>query len=247
MLDGGEYSPAAEPYSCMNEITTTTTTRKKKCKNKRRFSDEQIRSLELMFENETRLEPRKKLQLAKELGLQPRQVAIWFQNKRARWKSKQLERDYNILQANFNNLASRFEALKKEKQALVIQLQKTNELLQNKPRREDQSPSERQCCGQVEGVNSMESELDNGDRDTNKCESEVKPSLSAELRLGVLSDDDSSIKAEYFGLHEDEPNLMTMVEPAESSMTSPEDWGNFESDGLFDQSSSEYQWWDFWS
>ncbi|KAK9202158.1 hypothetical protein WN944_017368 [Citrus x changshan-huyou] len=122
MLDGGEYSPAAEPYSCMNEITTTTTTRKKKCKNKRRFSDEQIRSLELMFENETRLEPRKKLQLAKELGLQPRQVAIWFQNKRARWKSKQLERDYNILQANFNNLASRFEALKKEKQALVIQV-----------------------------------------------------------------------------------------------------------------------------
>ena len=122
MLDGGEYSPAAEPYSCMNEITTTTTTRKKKCKNKKRFSDEQIRSLELMFENETRLEPRKKLQLAKELGLQPRQVAIWFQNKRARWKSKQLERDYNILQANFNNLASRFEALKKEKQALVIQV-----------------------------------------------------------------------------------------------------------------------------
>ena len=64
MLDRGKYSPAAEPYSYMNEITTTTTTRKKKCKNKKRFSDEQIRSLELVFEKETRLEPQKKLQLA---------------------------------------------------------------------------------------------------------------------------------------------------------------------------------------
>ncbi|KAL5792172.1 hypothetical protein ACOSP7_000766 [Xanthoceras sorbifolium] len=238
MLDGGEYSPTTEPFGCMNELTSS---RKKKNKNKRRFSDEQIRSLEVMFENETRLEPRKKLQLARELGLQPRQVAIWFQNKRARWKSKQLERDYNILQANYNSLASRFESLKKEKQALVIQLQNMNELLQ-KPGEESQY-----CCEQREAVNSTDSEVDHGENA--KCESEVKPSLSFERsdhRLGVLSDDDSSIKAEYFGL-EEEANLMTMVEPAESSLTSPEDWSNFESDGLFDQSSSGYQWWDFWS
>lgn len=106
------------------------------------------------------------------------------------------------------------------------------------------------CCEQRGGVNySMDSELDNNVETGNKSESEVKPSLSVELseqRLGVLSDDDSSIKAEYFGM-EEEPNLMTMVEPAESSLTSPEDWGNFEPDGLFDQSNSEYQWWDFWS
>ncbi|KAK0581263.1 hypothetical protein LWI29_011873 [Acer saccharum] len=238
MFDGGEYSSMAdEPFDdYMNENELTSS--KKKKNNKRRFSDEQIKSLEVMFENETRLEPRKKLQLARELGLQPRQVAIWFQNKRARWKSKQLERDYNILQANYNSLASKFETLKKEKQALFVQLQKMNELLQ-KP---------------GEGVNSTDSEV--VDRGQNiKCESEVKlkPSLSFERldqRLGVLSDDDSSIKAEYFGLEEEVNNLMTttMVEPAESSLTSPDqDWGNFESDGLFDQSSSEYQWWDFWS
>ncbi|KAJ0053154.1 hypothetical protein Pint_00643 [Pistacia integerrima] len=240
MIDADEYSQASEPFSCLNELATSKKKRNKN--NKRRFSDEQIRSLELMFENETRLEPRKKLQLARELGLQPRQVAIWFQNKRARWKSKQLERDYNILQANYDNLASRFESLKKEKQALVIQLQRMNDLLQ-KPR------EERQCCGQFEAVNSMDSELDNGEATNTKCESEVKPSLSLEIseqRLGVLSDDDSSIKAEYFGL-EEEPNLMAMVEPAESSLTSPEDWGKFESDDLFDQSSTGYQWWDFWS
>jgi homeobox-leucine zipper protein len=120
MFDGGEYSPSAiEPFSCLNSVTTS---RKKKNKIKRRFSDEQIKSLETMFESETRLEPRKKMQLARELGLQPRQVAIWFQNKRARWKSKQLERDYSMLRANYNSLASRFETLKKEKQALAIQV-----------------------------------------------------------------------------------------------------------------------------
>ncbi|KAK6155516.1 hypothetical protein DH2020_009764 [Rehmannia glutinosa] len=53
---------------------------KKKSKNNiaRRFSDEQIKSLESIFKLEAKLEPRKKIQLARDLGLQPRQVAIWF-------------------------------------------------------------------------------------------------------------------------------------------------------------------------
>lgn len=106
------------------ELDSLVTARKKKNKNTRKFSDEQIRSLEVMFESESRIEPRKKTQLARELGLQPRQVAIWFQNKRARWKSKQLERDYSILQTNYNSLASMYEALKKEKQTLVAQVPK---------------------------------------------------------------------------------------------------------------------------
>lgn len=126
-ISGGEeykYSPMVvgdddESFACLNSVSSA---RKKKEKNKRRFSDEQIRLLESMFESESKLEPRKKLQVAKELGLQPRQVAIWFQNKRARWKSKQLERDYSILRGNYNSLVSRFELLKKEKQALVIQV-----------------------------------------------------------------------------------------------------------------------------
>lgn len=120
MLDEAQYSPSTqEPFS---SIDTLATQRKKKNMNKRRFSDDQIKSLESMFESESRLEARKKLQLANELGLQPRQVAIWFQNKRARWKSKQIERDYSILLANYNSLASRFETLKKEKQALATQV-----------------------------------------------------------------------------------------------------------------------------
>lgn len=89
---------------------------------KKRFSEEQIKSLEMMFETQTKLEPRKKLQMARELGLQPRQVAIWFQNKRARWKSKQLEREYSSMRLEYDKLLSNFENLKKEKQVLVKQV-----------------------------------------------------------------------------------------------------------------------------
>ncbi|KAH7519439.1 homeobox-leucine zipper protein ATHB-12 [Ziziphus jujuba] len=243
MLDHAEYSypptataeTAAETFSCMNQLTASTR-KKKSNKNKRRFSDEQIRSLETMFESETRLEPRKKLQLARELGLQPRQVAIWFQNKRARWKSKQLERDYSILRANYNSLASRFESLKKEKQNLLNQLQKLNDLVQ-RPREEGAA------------LNSIDGESDNEEEQT-KSGSQVKPSLSMEKSehgVGVLSDEDSSIKAEYFSL-EEETKLVNMVEPGDDSLTtSHEDWGSLNSDCLFDESSSGYQWWDFWS
>ncbi|KAK9910114.1 hypothetical protein M0R45_034089 [Rubus argutus] len=238
-LDQGEYSPTpeeAEAFYINDSQGAGSTLKKKSSKNnKKRFSDEQIRSLESIFESESRLEPRKKLQLAKELGLQPRQVAIWFQNKRARWKSKQLERDYSILRANYNNLASRFEVLKKEKQVLVSQLQKMNDMMQ-RPKEERQ--------------NIIDGESDNGG-DATRSESKGTPNYQMSLEksehgLGVMSDDDSSIKAEYFGLDE-EPNLANFVESADGSLTSPEDWGRLNSDDLFDQSSSDYQWWDFWS
>ena len=64
---------------------------------KRRLNVEQVRTLEKNFELGNKLEPERKLQLARALGLQPRQVAIWFQNRRARWKTKQLEKDYDAL------------------------------------------------------------------------------------------------------------------------------------------------------
>ncbi|KAK7855721.1 homeobox-leucine zipper protein athb-7 [Quercus suber] len=47
---------------------------KRKNKNMQRFSDEQIKLLEIMFEEESRPETRIKQKLANELGLHPRQL-----------------------------------------------------------------------------------------------------------------------------------------------------------------------------
>ncbi|PUZ48244.1 hypothetical protein GQ55_7G229800 [Panicum hallii var. hallii] len=100
---------------------------------KRRFTEEQIRSLESMFHaHHAKLEPREKAELARELGLQPRQVAIWFQNKRARWRSKQLEQDYAALRDKFDALHARVEFLKQEKHALTSQLQELSERLRKR-------------------------------------------------------------------------------------------------------------------
>lgn len=81
---------------------------------KRRLSMDQIDSLERSFQEETKLEPERKMKLAQELCLQPRQVAVWFQNRRARWKAKQLERVYYALKQEFDAISRERQKLQEE-------------------------------------------------------------------------------------------------------------------------------------
>lgn len=85
---------------------------------KRRLNMEQVRTLEKNFELGNKLEPERKMQLARALGLQPRQIAIWFQNRRARWKTKQLEKDYDQLKRQFDAMKSENDALQAQNKKL---------------------------------------------------------------------------------------------------------------------------------
>ncbi|XP_047953020.1 homeobox-leucine zipper protein ATHB-12-like [Salvia hispanica] len=113
----------------MESSQQTPTKNKSKNQHPKRFTNEQIKALESIFEQETKLEPTKKMQIARDLSLHPRQVAIWFQNKRARWKSKRLEQEFTKLKSSYDALSIMFDDLKKEKHSLQIQLHELNDRL----------------------------------------------------------------------------------------------------------------------
>lgn len=91
---------------------------------KRRLTFEQVKTLEKSFEVGNKLDPERKLQLARVLGLQPRQIAVWFQNRRARWKNKQLEKDYDLLKLDYDNLKTAYENLLQEQKQIKDEVQR---------------------------------------------------------------------------------------------------------------------------
>ncbi|KAL3630511.1 hypothetical protein CASFOL_023495 [Castilleja foliolosa] len=110
MMDGYDEENSIDQESCRSS------------EKKRRLGVDQVKALEKNFEVENKLEPERKVKLAQELGLQPRQVAVWFQNRRARWKTKQLERDYGLLKANYDGLMLNFEKLQHDNEALMKEI-----------------------------------------------------------------------------------------------------------------------------
>jgi len=85
---------------------------------KLRLSKEQSALLEESFLEHSTLNPKQKNALAKELNLQPRQVEVWFQNRRARTKLKQTEVDCEVLKRCCENLTEENRRLQKELQEL---------------------------------------------------------------------------------------------------------------------------------
>ncbi|PIN15218.1 Transcription factor HEX [Handroanthus impetiginosus] len=107
---------------------------------KRRLNPNQVQFLEKSFEVENKLEPERKVQLAKELNLQPRQVAIWFQNRRARYKTKLLEKEYDSLKANYDKLKADYDNLFKENEKMKTEVNLLTEKLLKKEPRDPISP-----------------------------------------------------------------------------------------------------------
>ncbi|MCO5547033.1 hypothetical protein L7F22_000474 [Adiantum nelumboides] len=81
---------------------------------KKRLTMDQTQSLECSFAMDNKLEPERKKKLALELGLQPRQVAIWYQNRRARTKTKTLEEKYVVLNMQYQNVLKEKKNLEAE-------------------------------------------------------------------------------------------------------------------------------------
>lgn len=96
---------------------------------KKRLTSEQLEALENSFQEEIKLDPDRKMKLAQELGLQPRQIAVWFQNRRARWKAKQLERLYDALKQEF-------DAVFREKQKLQDEVLALRTILKDQGKRQ---------------------------------------------------------------------------------------------------------------
>ncbi|RDX61557.1 Homeobox-leucine zipper protein HAT14, partial [Mucuna pruriens] len=85
---------------------------------KLRLTKEQSAFLEESFKEHTTLNPKQKLALAKQLNLRPRQVEVWFQNRRARTKLKQTEVDCEYLKRCCETLTEENRRLQKELQEL---------------------------------------------------------------------------------------------------------------------------------
>ncbi|KAL3637008.1 hypothetical protein CASFOL_019307 [Castilleja foliolosa] len=84
------------------------------CRKKLRLNRDQITLLEDCFKQHTTLNTAKKHELAEKLNLKPRQVEVWFQNRRARTKLKQTEVDCELLKRNCERLSEENWRLKKE-------------------------------------------------------------------------------------------------------------------------------------
>lgn len=85
---------------------------------KLRLSKDQSAILEESFKEHNTLNPKQKLALAKQLNLRPRQVEVWFQNRRARTKLKQTEVDCEYLKKCCETLTEENKRLHKELQEL---------------------------------------------------------------------------------------------------------------------------------
>ncbi|CAI0464284.1 unnamed protein product [Linum tenue] len=123
---GGDRDGAAEGsgeerflvLSASRNSTTTDEDEEGSPRKKLRLTKDQSALLEESFKEHSTLNPKQKQALADQLNLRPRQVEVWFQNRRARTKLKQTEVDCELLKKCCETLTEENKRLHKELQDL---------------------------------------------------------------------------------------------------------------------------------
>ncbi|XP_020217387.1 homeobox-leucine zipper protein ATHB-40 [Cajanus cajan] len=123
---------------------------------KRKLSVEQVNLLEQNFGSEHKLESERKDKLAMELGLDPRQVAVWFQNRRARWKNKKLEEEYSSLKKTHESTLLEKCRLESEVLKLKDQLSEAEKEIQRLLQSADRVPSNSSSSSQSQSVEALD-------------------------------------------------------------------------------------------
>ncbi|XP_062111092.1 homeobox-leucine zipper protein HOX3-like [Humulus lupulus] len=101
-----------------DEMMMSSTTHSGPPRKKLRLTKEQSRLLEESFRQHHTLNPKQKEALALQLKLRPRQVEVWFQNRRARSKLKQTEMECEYLKRWFGSLTEQNRRLQREVEEL---------------------------------------------------------------------------------------------------------------------------------
>lgn len=96
---------------------------------KKRLTQDQLHLLEMSFITNPKLEGDRKQELASKLGVPPKQVAIWYQNKRARCKIEAIELDYKAIQLQLQNVLAHNRMLQSEVSSLTNELNQAHHLL----------------------------------------------------------------------------------------------------------------------
>ncbi|CAI0423162.1 unnamed protein product [Linum tenue] len=85
---------------------------KKKRKKYHRHTPEQIREMEALFKESPHPDEKQRQQLSKQLGLAPRQVKFWFQNRRTQIKAIQERHENSLLKSHIDKLRDENKALR---------------------------------------------------------------------------------------------------------------------------------------
>ncbi|KAA8515206.1 hypothetical protein F0562_018385 [Nyssa sinensis] len=137
--------------------------------NKKRLTQDQVRLLETSFNFNNKLDTDRKLQLSQQLGVPPRKIAIWYQNKRARWKNQSLEVDHKSMQLRLETVMADNKRLEREVERLRAELHKAQDMLLSLGTPNSSLPSLSTSCDEVGSSNFLGDSKHHFDKELYAC------------------------------------------------------------------------------